>query len=296
MNGLLHDMSWAVAIRHEALTPIFLGFTWLGYSTFFLIALPAAYWAWDKNKITRIALIVFASAILNAYLKDLWQNPRPDIAFWLDPHMDDSFGMPSGHTQVGIVMWFWLAYEIRKSWAWVAAAIIAGGISFSRLYLGVHDVEDVVVGAALAVATLFAYRWTFSAQFNWWRALPFVARFGGLTTLLIAVMMIWPGNAGNNGALMGIFLAWYGAAELDRDMIRYAPGPGWWRRIVAVIIGVTGVVLLFRALSHLQEAIAPGSVGLAAINGGIIGAMVVALLPMLFQLFLLARREPANMA
>jgi hypothetical protein len=51
-------------------------------------------------------------------------------------------------------------------------------------------------------------------------------------------------------------------------------------------------VFLFRALSHLQDLIAPESVGLAAINGAIIGIMVVALLPMLFQLFLLARREP----
>lgn len=292
MDGLLHDLSWAVAMRNDVLTPIFLGFTWLGYSTFFLIALPAAYWAWDKNKITRVALIVFVSAILNAYLKDLWQNPRPDIAFWLDPHMDDSYGMPSGHTQVGIVMWFWLAYEIGKKWAWVAAAIIAGGIAFSRLYLGVHDVEDVLVGALLAVATLLAYRWTLSAHFDWWRNMAFFLRFFALAGVLFCIMAFWPGNAGNNGALAGLFLAWYGCAELDRDLIRYSPGPGWWRRVVAVLIGVPAVVLLFRALSQLQANIAPDMAPMAATNGAIVGILVVALLPMVFQLFLLARREP----
>jgi len=111
MDAFLHDMGWAVALRHDALTPIFLGFTWLGYTTFFLISLPAAYWAWDKNKVTRVALVVLASALLNALLKDIWQNPRPDPIFWIDPNMDGdgSYGLPSGHTPVGLVMWFWIA-------------------------------------------------------------------------------------------------------------------------------------------------------------------------------------------
>jgi len=172
MESFLHDMGWAVALRHDTLTPIFLGFTWLGYTTFFLIALPIGYWAWNKDKITRVALIVLASAVLNAFLKDLWQNPRPDSLIWVDPQMDDSYGLPSGHTQVGIVMWFWLAYEIRKAWAWVVAAIVAGGIAFSRLYLGVHDVEDVLGGAIIGFATLFAYRWTFTAHLTGGAAFP----------------------------------------------------------------------------------------------------------------------------
>ena len=129
MEAFLHDMSWAVAIRTEWLTPIMLGFTALGYTTFFLIALPVLYWSWDKSATTRLALVIFASALLMAFLKDLWQDPRPDVSLWLDPHMDDSYGRPSGHTLVGIVMWCWLAYEINKTWAWVAGIIIAAGIA-----------------------------------------------------------------------------------------------------------------------------------------------------------------------
>jgi len=292
MENFLHDMGWAVALRHDTLTPIFLGFTWLGYTTFFLIALPVGYWAWNKDKITRVALIVLASAVLNAFLKDLWQNPRPDSLIWVDPQMDDSYGLPSGHTQVGIVMWFWLAYEIRKAWAWVVAAIVAGGIAFSRLYLGVHDVEDVLGGAIIGFATLFAYRWTFTAHFDWWRGLPFIARFMALVTILLALAVIWPGGIGSAAAVAGFFLAWYGGAAFDARAIRYAPGPGWWRRVVASALGVAGVLVLFEALSKLQDAIAPESALLAAVNGMIIGAVVVMLLPILFQLFLLARREP----
>jgi glycerophosphoryl diester phosphodiesterase len=294
MDGFLHDLSWAVALRHDALTPIFIGFTALGYTTFFLIFLPAAYWTWDKDKITRVAFVVLASALLNAFLKDLWQNPRPDMSLWIDPNMsgDTSYGLPSGHTQVGIVLWFWLAYEIRKAWAFVAAAIIAGGIAFSRLYLGVHDVEDVLGGTVIAIVTLLAYGWTFSKHFDWWRALPFAARFGALAAILVLTILVWPGGAGSSGAVAGFLLAWVLGVELDRDTIRYAPGPGWWRRLVAAVVGVAGVIFFFRALGHLQEAVAPHSAALAAINGMIIGALVVFVFPMVFQIFLLARRAP----
>jgi glycerophosphoryl diester phosphodiesterase len=292
MDGFLHDMGWAVALRHEALTPIFLAFTWLGYTTFFLIALPAAYWAWNKDKVTRLALIVLASALLNALLKDLWQNPRPDPAIWIDPHMDDSYGLPSGHTQVGVVMWFWLAYEIRKAWAWVAAAIIAGGIAFSRLYLGVHDVEDVLGGAIIGALSLVLYHWTFSSHFDWWRGLSFLVRFAAFAAVFAVVIIAWPGGAGSSAAIVGFFLAWYAGAALDRKTVRYAPGPGWWRRAVVAVVGAAGVVFLFEALSAFQERIAPESVPLAILNGAIVGAAVIVLFPMLFQLFLLARREP----
>lgn len=295
METFLHDISWATALRHEALTPIFLGLTALGYTTFFLIALPVLYWAWDTNKATRLALIVLASAFLNAFLKDLWQDPRPDALLWLDPTMiedgDTSYGMPSGHTQVGIVMWLWLAYEIRKAWAWIAGALIAGGIAFSRLYLGVHDVQDVIVGAGIGGVTLLAYHWTRTAHFNWWRELSFPARFTTLALFFVALALRWPDGIGGAAALIGFFLAWYAGAALDRARIRFQPGPGLWRRVVTSVIGIVAVFIVFETLGHLQEKIAPESAWLSALNGTLVAVTVVALLPLAFQSVLLARRS-----
>ncbi len=292
MEAFLHDLSWAVAMRHDALTPVFLGLTWLGYTTFFLIALPVGYWAWNKDKITRVALIVLVSALLNAFLKDLWQNPRPDPAFWIDPHMDASFGLPSGHTQVGIVMWFWLAHEIGKRWAWIVAAVLAGGIAFSRLYLGVHDVEDILGGAVIGIATLALYRWSFTEHFNWWRALSFPARLAVMIAALALTAFVWPGGAGTSMGAGGFLVAWYAGAVFDQYRIRFAPGPGWWRRVVTSVLGIVGVLFLFEMLSGLQASIAPESALLATVNGLIVGGAVVVLFPVVFQGFLLARRLP----
>ncbi|MBO6635042.1 MAG: phosphatase PAP2 family protein, partial [Parvibaculum sp.] len=123
MEGFLHDLSWVLPLRSDVATTIFNGFTFLGYTPFFLIFLPIGYWLWDRKVFTRLTVLIALVAVMNSWLKDFWQDARPDPAFQLDSdRVADSYGLPSGHAQVAIAMWFWLAYEIRRPWAWAAAA------------------------------------------------------------------------------------------------------------------------------------------------------------------------------
>jgi hypothetical protein len=73
--------------------------------------------------------------------------PQPVIdAFRL---RDLSFGFPSGHTSSAFAVWGGLAVVFRKRWlAWLAPLMIVL-IAFSRLYLGVHFLADVLGGAVL---------------------------------------------------------------------------------------------------------------------------------------------------
>src|SRR5262249_33229069 len=151
MESFLHDLSWVPPLRSEALTAIFNGFTFLGYFPFFLAFLPLGYWLWDKAMFTRLAILVGIVGLSNSFLKDLFQVRPPPIALALDPNVGDSFGFPSGHAQVAVAMWLWLAYELKRPWFWVVAIIVAAGVCASRLYLGVHDVEDILGGVLLGL-------------------------------------------------------------------------------------------------------------------------------------------------
>ncbi len=166
MEHFLHDISWVVPLRSPELTVFFNGLTWLGYTTFFLIFLPIGYWLWDKNMFTRLAVLIIITGLINGFVKDLFHDPRPPLEFAIDPRTGDSYGFPSGHAQVAVAMWLWLAYEIGRTWAWIAAILIAVGVCMSRLYLGVHDVEDILGGTFLGLATIFAYRTLLSDEFN----------------------------------------------------------------------------------------------------------------------------------
>ena len=121
MNELLHSLDWVLPLRSDELTPLMRFFTRLGYEKFILFFLPLGYWAWHRGVFLRLLVLVAFTALLNAWLKDFWQDPRPPVALRMDHEVGDSFGLPSGHAQIAIVIWLWLAWELRRGWAWLVA-------------------------------------------------------------------------------------------------------------------------------------------------------------------------------
>lgn len=60
-----------------------------------------------------------------------------------------SFGFPSGHTSSAFAVWGGLAVVFRKRWLARLAPLMIALIAFSRLYLGVHFLADILGGALL---------------------------------------------------------------------------------------------------------------------------------------------------
>ncbi|PCJ71583.1 MAG: hypothetical protein COA62_03085 [Rhodobiaceae bacterium] len=261
MENLLHDISWVVPLRTPFLTPIFQGFTWLGYLPFFMIFLSLGYWLWDKEKITRLAVLIILSAVVNSFLKDYWQDARPSIDLRLDGGVGESYGLPSGHAQVAAVMWFWLAWEIKKTWAWITATVLVSGVAFSRIYLGVHDVEDVVVGLAIGFASLFIFSWLVSDRFRTWHNLNPVLQVAIILAFLPAFIYLWPNNeSATPGISLGLFLAgWWAGANLDRRSIGFQRHPQWWRAALAAVLGIAGLFMLFSGVGKAADAVGLGA-------------------------------------
>lgn len=113
-------------------------------------------------KKTRLCGLTIATALIlvlifgNIVLKPLIARPRPfmsdsSIALLIPPPTDFSF--PSGHTysSVASAIILWRFDRRAGSLAWVLASLII----FSRLYLMVHFVTDIIGGIVLG--TLAAY-------------------------------------------------------------------------------------------------------------------------------------------
>ncbi len=284
MESLLHDISWVVPLRGPILTPIFQGFTWLGYMPFFMIFLSLGYWLWDKDKITRLAVLIALSGLLNAYLKDFWQDPRPAADLRMDGGIGDSYGLPSGHAQVATVMWFWLAWEIRKTWAWVAATILVAGVSFSRLYLGVHDVEDVLAGIVLGLTNLALFGWFISSHFRRWHELHPAWQVATILLLQPVLYFVWPDEDGPGYALaLGVFLAgWWAGAKLNQHHFDFERHPEWWGVAAAGAIGLFGLFTLFGIIGDLGEALGLGEYSLH-VSTLIIALYMTVLAPLAFR-------------
>lgn len=289
MSNLLHDVSWVVPYRTEFLTGVFETLTWLGYPTFVMVLLPLGYWLWRRDSFTRIAVLVILSTVLNAYLKDFFQNPRPDAIYHLDPGVGNSFGMPSGHTQIAVVLWFGLAYEIQKKWAWIIAAILVLGISFSRIYLGIHDLEDVLAGFTIGVLSLCLYRYLLRPRLLYLRNRPLWVYLLLLLALQLVAHFTWPAPAHTLIALslLAFLIAWLVGDHINTLHIEFKVRNVTWAAALVVILGVAGLSFLTSSLKPML--VNMNDTSAAYVNTFCIGLYMTLIAPAIFKLFRLGK-------
>lgn len=287
MESFLHEMSWVLPLRSDTATLIFNGFTLLGYTPFFLVMLPLGYWLCSKPMFTRLAMLIGFVGLSNAFLKDLFQDPRPALEFALDPRVGDSFGFPSGHAQIAVAMWLWLAAEIKRGWAWALAIIIAAGVCFSRLYLGVHDVEDVLGGTLLGLASIVIFA-GFVNDPAWSRANPVVYLIV-IAALVPLLMFAWPREPVPAGlyALVAFLFAWWLGRIAERNAIHHERHPNWWLAGIAAVLGLAAVFAFARFSTPLLAELDPRVA--QSIQFGLISLFVTAIAPALFRLVGLAK-------
>jgi membrane-associated phospholipid phosphatase len=295
MDDLLHDVSWVLWLRSPAATVFFSAFTYLGYSGFYLLFLPIGYWTVNKKVFTRAAILLLANAIVNAYLKDFFHDPRPPPFYALDNRVLESYGLPSGHAQASVALWFWLAYELKKPAAYAGAFVLVFLIIFSRLYLGVHDVEDVLAGAILGVLSIYLYRWMLLATFDFRKSINPIAEIGIVFGAQLALFAAWPVSGVPSGTLSiaGFMLGWFAGTRIDRRYIRYQKSGQRWRIAAGALIGAASILGLLLIDKRRETATAAVSIPLlwAYAKALLLGLNVTVFIPIILQMLKLGTRS-----
>ena len=117
---------------------------------------------------TGLAVSVAGSAVAVFLLKEIIHRARPDTIF--QAYLETGFSFPSGHATMSFALYgflTWLAWRLtqRNRWRFAALAIailFIGTIGFSRAYLGVHYVSDVLGG--FLIAGVFVWFATIAVQ------------------------------------------------------------------------------------------------------------------------------------
>ncbi len=139
------------------LDPIFVGLSTIGYAGLVWILLALCVALATRRSLVGVAALtaicVWGADLLTLGLKAAFDRERPfEVITNPEPLLGGTLGasLPSGHAATSAAGAVVLAAFAPR--AAPALALLAIGIAFSRVYVGVHYPADVVLGAALGAA------------------------------------------------------------------------------------------------------------------------------------------------
>jgi hypothetical protein len=232
---------------------------------------------------------------------------------------EDTFGIPSGHAQNSAAFTGIVAAWIGKPWAWVAALLLTFFIGFSRLYLGVHFVHDVVAGWLIGYGLVFLFMKFWDPVTTWLRTKTLAQKIAiafVVSMLMIAIGILvtarldgyvfppeWEENARRAGPLpdpvsiegiftsAGSFFGLAAGAAWIASLGGFQTSGPLGQRALRYAIGLIGIIILWFGLGQIfpdGETVIP--LLLRYIRYSLVGFWITAGAPWLFFHFNLVRQ------
>ncbi|MDD4185001.1 MAG: phosphatase PAP2 family protein [Candidatus Izemoplasmatales bacterium] len=285
----LELIKWLQSFRSDLWDFFFQMWTIFGEELVIVGLMGFVYWCYDKKVGEALGITVFVSLVVNSIIKVIVQRPRPflvDEAITnIRPQTAGGFSFPSGHTQGAATVFGGLAIWIRKRLFSIIVGVIIVMVALSRMYLGVHYLSDVVVGALLALGISYAFYWLLNKLENRTRLYIYLLFGAGIIFLVLCFYFIMTveatatltnaqnlyntleGVAKMMGAIFGFTIgvlfehrkvAFSNHRVLWKNLIRFALGVG-------IVMGVRlGLKFVFGLIVD-PEGLAEGELGLATL-------------------------------
>ena len=249
-------------LRHPILDEIMLLVTRFGEETAFLVAAMILFWCVDKRKGYYVLAVGFLGTLVNQILKLTFRVPRPWV---LDPEFTiveraraaaSGFSFPSGHSTSAVGTFGAIGYASWNpvvKWACYGICIL---VPLSRMYLGVHTPEDVLVGAGLSVlmiSVLSPMVWRHSER----GTKDIFAMILSLSLCLLLYANFFPfpietdqmhnltSGSKNAYTMLGASAGLLMVYPLESKYVNFETKAIWWAQILKVLLGF-GVVLAIK--------------------------------------------------
>jgi membrane-associated phospholipid phosphatase len=301
--------------RTPLLTHLMRAATFFGSANAYILIFLFLYILWDKRLAVRLSVLVLLTMSLNDLLKTVIHNPRPFVLqgtylqkWAVSPAqaraLAAEYSTPSGHAMGSSAFYTYLAASLRNRFLRAALVVLILLIGFSRPYLGVHYVEDVLLGwlcglSLAALAVCFTESLTsIWRNFSYAQQIAFAVSGGLLLILLFQWINGWQLNEAPRtlisyaGFLAGIAIA----NPLEARAVRFDPRSA---SPVAKLLRLLLTVVLALAVLLAPEALFPligGKLSLAGycveyLRYTAVGVTAIYIAPLLFTRLKLAAAE-----
>ena len=264
---------WLESIRMPGLNEFMLAITTLGEETAFLVLALIVFWCVDKRRGYFLMSVGFAGTILNQFLKLWFRIPRPWV---LDENFTileaareaaTGYSFPSGHTTSAVGTFGSLAASEKRPWLRNLCIAIAALVGISRMYVGVHTPQDVLVGALTSIVLIFAFRKiTLTDHKVGMKVLVAGMIAMSIGLLLFVTLYPFPADVDTHnlesglknaytllGSLVGVAIVYVG----EKRFVQFDTKAVWWAQILKAVLGLAVVLLVKEGLRSPLEAVLP---------------------------------------
>lgn len=253
------------SLRTPAGDAFFEFITFFGSQTFLIPLVCLIFWCINKEFAYKLSFSFFTSGLFIQALKVTFRIPRPWVR-WTNLHPSQAavpgatgYSFPSGHTQ-GVTSFFSaVGFHFKKLVPWLISGTIILLVIISRLYLGVHTLQDVAVSFILTflltmlAAKLYAPILTDEKK----RPAATLILFAlSLFTIIYSFYSVHTGASQKDAADcckagaagIGFSIGWY----LERTYIDFSEVHGsWLQKVFRFIIGLFIVLTIKSGVKEL---------------------------------------------
>lgn len=287
-------------IRVPGLNEFMLLITRLGEETAFLVIGLILFWCVSKRRGYYVMAAGFFGTIATQAMKIICRIPRPWVK---DPNFTileqareaaGGYSFPSGHTQSAFGTLGGIAITEKKRWIAIVCAVLPVLVGISRMYIGVHTPEDVLVGAVVSIVLLAVLYPLMLGKRDFTFPVLLGLMAASAAYLIFMELAQFPADidAHNNesaiknaytliGCTVGLALVY----PLEKKYVNFTESAVWWAQLLKIILGLGIVLAVKEGLRSPMEAIFAGHLVARAVRYFLIVVVAGLLWPMTFRSF-----------
>ncbi len=274
----------AFYIENDAVQSIFLVFTFFGDKIFYIIIISILLFVYNKKFAKNLGLFLLSSSLLNFYLKELFQDPRPATN---EKYHEEGYGFPSGHSQMSLDVYSYIGYEFKDitEQSYIVPMILSGLIfliAISRIILGVHDLQDIIGGILIGIGVLLIFFYLepiFSKKIGSFSFSVKILLSFIVPILVLVQLLLYLPQGESIAQIAGFLLGFSLGYVLEGEYVKYEPS-SITNKQKAINLAIGLVILLVSYL--IFKLLIEGTIIHEFIRNALLAIIITSIIPFIF--------------